>query len=66
MNEHYEIRVGGLFGPVLRVVLADLPSRTRGPQSVIHGRLTDDDLERLLTRLDRCGLEVLRLNRIGG
>ena len=66
MNDRYEIRVRGLLGPLLRVIFADLSSRTLGPQSVIRGRLTETELERLLTRLDRCGLQVVRLNRIGG
>ena len=66
MSERYEIRVRGLLGPLLRLVFADLPSRTLGQQSVIRGRLTDAELQRLLTRLDRCGLQVVRLDRIGG
>jgi hypothetical protein len=66
MTERYEIRVHGVFGPLLHVVFADLPGRVLGRESVIRGRLTDTELERLLTRLDRCGLKVVRLNRIGG
>ena len=66
MTERYEIRVYGVFGPLLRVVFADLPGRVLGRESVIRGRLTDAELERLLTRLDRCGLQLVRLNRIGG
>lgn len=66
MNESYEIRVRGLLGPLLRAVFADLPSRALRQHSVISGRLTDAELESLLTRLDRSGLEVVRLNRVSG
>lgn len=66
MTERYEIRVYGVFGPLLRVVFADLSGRVLGRESVIRGRLTDTELERLLTQLDRCGLQLVRLNRISG
>jgi len=66
MTERYEIRVCGVFGPLLHVVFAELPGRVLGRESVIRGRLTDAELDRLLTRLDRCGLQVVRLDRIAG
>ena len=65
MNDRYEIRVRGLLGPLLRFVFADLSSRTLRQQSVIRGRLSPADLERLLQRLDRWGLQVVRLDRLG-
>jgi hypothetical protein len=66
MTERYEIRVHGVFGPVLRIVFADLPGRVLGRESVIRGRMTEAELELLLSRLARSGLEVVRLTRVGG
>jgi hypothetical protein len=64
MAEHYEIRVRGFLGPLMRMALRGLRFRTLPAQSTIHGRLSDHDLERLLISLDDSGFEVVCLNRV--
>ena len=64
MYERYEIRIRGYLGPLLRTAVGKLRYRTLPKQSTIRARLSDAELESLLDRLDRSGLEVVCLSRL--
>lgn len=64
MYERYEIRVRGFLGPLLRTAVGKLRYRTLPYQSTIRGRLSDAELEHLIDRLDRSGVEMVCLSRM--
>lgn len=63
MKERYVLRIRGLIGPLLRITIGDVHYRPVPCQTTITGALSDDDLRKLLIRLDESGLEVLHLER---
>jgi hypothetical protein len=63
MKERYEFRIQGYLGPLLRAAVGNLRYRTLPSQYLLQGRLSDDELEGLLTKLDRNSLELVCLSR---
>ncbi|WP_030443530.1 hypothetical protein [Actinoplanes subtropicus] len=62
MRERYEIRIHGLFGPLLRSRFASLACETMPRQSTIRGRFSEEELEQLLDRLEESGVELVHLD----
>jgi hypothetical protein len=62
MDEKYEIRVLGSFGPALRAAFEEMRWEVVPRHAVIRGRLSRDELHLLLERLDTLGLKLIHLD----
>jgi hypothetical protein len=62
MKERYEIRIYGLIGPLLRKRFEGLACETLPCQSTIRGKLSAEELHKLLRRLDQSGVELVYLD----
>lgn len=62
MNERYEIRIRGLFGPLLRRTFEVMKCEALPCQSTIRGRLSAEELDTLLLRLEESGVELVYLD----
>jgi len=62
MKERYEIRIHGLLGPLLRSRFQGMACETLPSQSTIRGKLSVEELHRLLTRLEQSGVELVYLD----
>jgi hypothetical protein len=63
MGETYEIRVFGTFGPHLRAAFDDMRCEVVPRQTTIRGRLSPDELWRLIRRFDQLGVELIHVTR---
>lgn len=62
MKERYEIRIHGLLGPLLRSRFASLACESLPCQSTIRGRFSEEELQRLLDKLQQSGVELVYLD----
>jgi hypothetical protein len=61
MAETYEIRVHGRVGPALRAAFNGMRCEVVPQQTVIRGRLSSHELDRLLRQIDRFGVLLVDL-----
>ena len=61
MSERYEIRLMGRLGPVLSSSFDGMQCVCVSGRTVIRGRLSGPDLDRLLELMDKFGLTVFEL-----
>ena len=62
MKERYEIRIHGLLGPLLRSRFGSMACETLPCQSTIRGQFSEEELQRLLDRLEESGVELVYLD----
>ena len=62
MKERYEIRIHGLLGPLLRSRFGSMACETLPCQSTIRGRFSEEELQRLLDKLQESGVELVYLD----
>ncbi len=63
MYDRYLVRIAGRLGPALRAAFSGSRFEVRPPRTLIRGRLSRDELERLLERMDRSGVTLVHLER---
>ena len=62
MEERYRIRIMGRLGPALAASFFGMRCELTPGRTVIRGRMSREELQRLLERMDRYGVTVTELN----
>jgi len=61
MYDRFVVRIAGRLGPALRAAFSGSRFEVVPPRTLIRGRLSRDELERLLERMDRSGVTLVHL-----